>query len=50
MVKQIYKIPMPLSMEEYNLAQHYVTMVEKIAPSDPGKYFDILGNKIYPYF
>ena len=23
-------------MEEYNLAQHYVTMVEKIAPSDPG--------------
>jgi len=35
MVKQIYKIPMPLSMEEYNLAQHYVTMVEKIAPSDP---------------
>jgi hypothetical protein len=37
MVKQIYKIPMPLSMEEYNLAQHYVTMVEKIAPSDPGK-------------
>ena len=37
MVKQIYKIPMPLSMEEYDLAQHYVTMVEKIAPSDPGK-------------